>query len=100
MSVQEEEHQGSIHSLTDRAFSVDTVTFPPAGTLLFKGLWCYLPEWSLPFMAYLPAKQLRMFRRYMGVARKVASKLLDDAFREICTGQSNRRDVMSLMGAC
>lgn len=86
--------------LTDRDFSIDAVTFPPAGALLFKGLWCYLPERILPFMAYLPAKQLRVFRRYMGVARKVASKLLDDAFREICAGQSKRRDVMSLMGAC
>ena len=50
-------------------------------------------------MAYLPAKQLRVFRRYMGVARKVASDLLDEAIREIYTGRGNRRDVMSLMGA-
>lgn len=50
-------------------------------------------------MAYLPAKQLRVFRNYMGVARKVASKLLDEAFRDICAGKGNRRDVMSLMGA-
>ena len=90
--------QASNHVLTDWAFSIDAVTFPPAAALLFKGLWCYLPEQILPFMEYLPAKQLRVFRRYMGVARKVASKLLDDAFREICTGQSKRQDVMSLMG--
>ena len=51
-------------------------------------------------MAYLPAKQLRVFRRYMGVARKVASKLLDEAFTEVCAGKNNRRDVMSLMGTC
>lgn len=49
-------------------------------------------------MAYLPAKQLRVFRNYMTVARKVASKLLDEASRDIFSGQSNRRDVMSLMG--
>lgn len=51
-------------------------------------------------MAYLPVKQFKVFRRYMGVTRKVASKLLDDAFREICAGQNSRRDVMSLMGTC
>ena len=82
----------------DRTFSIDAVTFPPAGALLFKGLWCYLPERILPFMAYLPAKQLRVFRNYMGVARKVASRLLDEATREIHSGKSNRRDVLSLMG--
>ena len=49
-------------------------------------------------MAYLPAKQLRVFRRYMGVARKVASKLLDEASQEVFSGKSNRRDVMTLMG--
>ena len=49
-------------------------------------------------MAYLPAKQLRVFRKYMGVARKVASGLLDEASRDIGTGQTKRRDVMSLMG--
>lgn len=81
-------------------FSIDAVTFPPAGALLFKGLWCYLPEWVLPFMAYLPAKQLRVFRKYMEVARKVASNLLDEALREIYAGRGNRRDVMSLMGTC
>ena len=86
------------HPLTGCVFSIDAVTFPPAGALLFKGLWCYLPEWVLPFMAYLPAKQLRVFRKYMGVARKVASNLLDEALREICAGRGNRRDVMSLMG--
>ena len=51
-------------------------------------------------MAYLPVKQLQVFRRYMGVAHKVASNLLDDAFRDTCAGQSNKRDVMSLMGTC
>lgn len=100
MSEWEHGIKGPIHRPTDRASSVDAVTFPPAGALLFKGLWCYLPEWTLPFMAYLPAKQLRVFRRYMGVARKVASNLLDETFREIYTGKANRRDVMSLMGAC
>ena len=89
----------TIHRSDQPTFSVDAVTFPPAGALLFKGLWCYLPERILPFMAYLPAKQLRVFRRYMGVARKVASDLLDEAIREIYTGRGNRRDVMSLMGA-
>jgi hypothetical protein len=85
-------------SLTDRSFSIDAVTFPPAGALLFKGLWCYLPERILPFLAYLPVKQLRVFRRYMGVARKVASKLLDEASQDICVANSNKKDVMSLMG--
>ena len=51
-------------------------------------------------MVYLPARQLWVFRNYMAVARKVASRLLEEASREICSGQSNRRDVMSLMGTC
>ena len=90
----------SIRSLIFRFFSVDTFTLPSAGALLFKSLLCYLPEWILPFIEYLPAKQLRTARRYMQVARKVASKLLDNAFREIRAGQSTRQDVMSLMGEC
>jgi len=61
-------------------------------------MWCYLPERILPFLEYLPAKQLRVFRRYMGVARNVASKLLDETSRDICAGKSSRKDVMSLMG--
>jgi len=34
----------------------------------------------------------------MGVARKVASKLLDEASQDICVGKSSRKDIMSLMG--
>ena len=49
-------------------------------------------------MAYLPAKQLRVFRKYMGVARKVASSLLEETIRDLHTGRDNSRDVMSLMG--
>ncbi|KAF9782990.1 cytochrome P450 [Thelephora terrestris] len=89
-------HQDELTSVYENLF-IDAVTFPPAGALIFKGLWCYLPEWILPWMAYLPAKQLRVFRRYMGVARRVASQLLDDVCREMVSGQNNRRDVMSLM---
>jgi hypothetical protein len=92
-------HGIKINLSSDRTLSIDAVTFPPAGALIFKGLWCYLPEWILPWMAYLPAKQLRVFRRYMEVARRVASQLLDDVCREMVSGQNNRRDVMSLMGA-
>jgi len=97
VSTQEQGIKPHSTSLTDRAFSIDAVTFPPAGALLFKGLWCYLPERLLPYIAYLPAKQLRVFRKYMGVARKVASRLLDEAFRE---SQGGKRDIMSLMGKC
>jgi len=89
-------HQDELTDVYENLF-VDAVTFPPAGALLFKGLWCYLPERILPWMAYLPAKQLRVFRRYMGVARKVASQLLDEVCRDMGSGQTKRRDVMSLM---
>lgn len=89
-------HQDELTSVYENLF-VDAVTFPPAGVLLFKGLWCYLPEWFLPWLAYLPAKQLQVFRRYMDVARRVASGLLDEALREIGSGQAKSRDVMSLM---
>ena len=93
-------HQESIRPLIVRLFSVDSFNFLPASALLFKSFLCYLPERILWLLEYFPAKQLRMVRRYMRVTRKVASKLLDDSFREIGVGQSKRQDVMSLMGAC
>ena len=36
----------------------------------------------------------------MGIARKVATKLLDEASQDIRAGQNSKRDVMSLMGVC
>lgn len=80
-------------------FSIESVTFPPRAALLFKALWCYVPERILPLVEYLPAQQLNVFRNYMRVARKVAKQLLAEKAKDLQSSKTqNKKDVMSLLG--
>jgi alkylphenol/PAH-inducible cytochrome P450 monooxygenase len=77
------------HTLTPH--SVDSLYHGPFDAL-FKSFWRYLPESVLDLLVYLPRREYRRFRHYLGGIREVSRGIVR---RSIVKGDG--RDIMSVL---
>ena len=71
--------------------SVDSLNHGPLD-VLFKCFWRYLPKPILDLLVYLPRREYRRFRRYLGGIREVARDIVR---KSIVKGDG--RDIMSVL---
>jgi cytochrome P450 len=68
--------------LNDLLESIDSRLYPPPYDILFKSIWCYIPEPILTFVWYLPTREYRRFLRYTRFMRKFSQDMIEKSMTE------------------
>lgn len=58
---------------------LDSTLYPSRLDLVFKALWCYIPQPILHFVRYLPSREYRRFRLYSDYIRSFARGLIKES---------------------
>jgi hypothetical protein len=72
--------------------SIDSLLYPPPYDILFKSIWCYIPEPILSIVRYLPTREYRRFLRFSRFMCKFSQEMID---KSMIKGDGN--DIMSVL---
>ncbi|KAF8959165.1 cytochrome P450 [Flammula alnicola] len=89
---------GGVGELSD-AFTnlfADSLLFPDKGTVLFTSLWRFIPPDILRYVEYLPARQVRRFRRFLKVSKQAARNVISNRASSISCDDENK-DILSIL---
>jgi hypothetical protein len=76
-------------------YSADSMFQPPISTILFTGLWRFIPPDILRYVEYLPMQQLKRLRHFLTVSRNTAKFVLEQ--KAGCTSDEDN-DMLSILG--
>ncbi|KJA15630.1 hypothetical protein HYPSUDRAFT_194030 [Hypholoma sublateritium FD-334 SS-4] len=74
----------------------DSLLFPDKGTLFFTSLWRFIPPDVLRYVEYLPARQVRRFRRFLKISKQAARSVINERAASISCDDENR-DILSIL---
>jgi hypothetical protein len=57
--------------------SADSMFHPPKSTILFTGLWRFIPPSILRYVEYLPMHELKRLKHFLTVSRNTAKSVLE-----------------------
>ena len=77
--------------------SADSLLFPDKGTIFFTSLWRFIPPDILRFVEYLPARQVRRFRRFLSVSKQAARDVIKKRATSL-TCDDESKDILSILG--
>jgi hypothetical protein len=77
--------------------SADSLLYPPAGDILFKSMWRYVPERILEYVKFIPTREYRRYRHFLNLTKRTAKSLIDQKSSSV-RGEKGSRDVMSILG--
>jgi len=72
--------------------SIDSSLYPPRLDLVFKALWCYIPEPVLHYVRYLPAREYRRLRTFLDYSLSFSRDLVGDSVED-----TDGKDIMSVL---
>ena len=82
-----------------RITSVDAALYPSAGSILFRTMWHYLPDWVLDILKRSPNRMLKRAGETSRLFREVAGRLLKEKESEMnAKAEDGHKDVLSILG--
>lgn len=72
--------------------SIDSTLYPSRIDLVFKALWCYIPEPLLHYVRYLPFQEYRRFRTFLDFSDNFSRDLVSESKEK-----SDGKDMMSVL---
>ncbi|KAH9955260.1 cytochrome P450 [Russula dissimulans] len=71
---------------------IDSTLYPPRFDLVFRALWCYIPEPVLHYVRYLPLREYRRLRTFLDYSLSFSRDLVRDSVANI-----DGKDIMSVL---
>ena len=68
---------------------------PPKSSVLFTGLWRFIPPHILRYVEYLPMRELKRLRRFLLVSRNTAKSVLE---QNVDGTSDEAKDMLSILG--
>ena len=59
--------------------SIDSTLYPSRFDLVFKALWCYIPEPLLHYVRYLPLREYRRFRTFLDFSESFSRGIISES---------------------
>jgi cytochrome P450 len=59
--------------------SIDTTLYPSRFDLIFRSLWCYIPEPLLHYVRYLPLREYRRFRTFLDFSESFSRDIISES---------------------
>jgi hypothetical protein len=72
--------------------SIESTLYPSRFDLLFKALWCYIPDPLLHYVRYLPLREYRRFRTFLDFSESFSRGIISESIEK-----SNGKDMMSVL---
>jgi hypothetical protein len=72
--------------------SIDSTLYPSRIDLVFKALWCYIPEPLLHYVRYLPFHEYRRFRTFLDFSDSFSRGIVSESKEK-----SDGKDMMSVL---
>ena len=72
--------------------SIDSTLYPSRFDLVFKALWCYIPEPLLHYVRYLPSREYRRFRTFLDFSVDFSRRIIGESMEK-----SDGKDMMSVL---
>jgi hypothetical protein len=72
--------------------SIDSTLYPSRFDLVFKALWCYIPEPLLHYVRYLPSREYRRFRTFLDFSDSFSRGIISESIEK-----SDGKDMMSVL---
>ena len=72
--------------------SIDSTLYPSRFDLVFKALWCYIPDPLLHYVRYLPFREYRRFRTFLDFSDSFSRSIISES-----TEKSDGKDMMSVL---
>ena len=62
--------------------SIDSTLYPSRFDLVFKALWCYIPEPLLHYVRYLPSREYRRFRTFLDISESFSRGIISESIEK------------------
>ena len=72
--------------------SIDSTLYPSRFDLIFRALWCYIPEPLLHYVRYLPSREYSRSRTFLDFSESFSRGIISES-----TEKSNGKDMMSVL---
>lgn len=59
--------------------SIDSTLYPSRFDLVFRALWCYIPEPLLHYVRYLPLREYRRFRTFLDFSDNFSRGIISES---------------------
>lgn len=72
--------------------SIDSTLYPSHFDLVFRALWCYIPEPLLHYVRYFPFREYRRFRTFLDFSNSYSRSIISES-----KDKSDGKDMISVL---